>query len=127
MKLKTILIIIVALVIVVGGYLFLRGGAALVPTPITVSGEIDVVAKEFRFEPSGLAVKAGEPVKLTLKNNGRLPHNFTVEGLDIKTKTMGGRQQDAIEFTITSPGTYKFYCSVFGHRFLGMKGVLKVE
>ena len=149
---KTIGIIVVVLVIIVGGYFLLRGDYQ-VPTPtstpaptvtsekteeptetqsttqVPTSGatEINVVGTEFNFNPASISVKAGEQVKITFKNNGRAPHNLILEGLGIETKTIGGGQTDVVEFIAPSSGTYTFFCSVSGHRAAGMEGSLKVE
>jgi len=149
---KTIGIIVIVLVVIVGGYFLLKGSyQSPTPTPIsapTVTPEktgkaieapptiqastsgitkISVVGTEFSFSPASISVKAGEQVKITFKNNGRAPHNLTLEGVGIGTKTIGGGQTDIIEFTAPSSGTYAFFCSVSGHRAAGMEGSLKVE
>jgi nitrite reductase (NO-forming) len=150
MKGKTIGIIIVVLAVIVGGYFLLKGSYETptpTPTPtvtpekteeptqtppttqVPVSGitEISVVGTEFSFSPSSISVKAGEQVKISFKNNGRAPHNLTLEGLGIGTKTIGGGQTDIVEFTAPSAGMYTFFCSVSGHRAAGMEGSLRVE
>jgi len=141
---KTIGIIIVAFVVIVGGYFLLRGSyQAPTVTPGTTGGttktspttqapasgatEINVVGTEFSFNPASISVKAGEKVKITFRNNGQAPHNLVVEGLGIGTKTIGRGQTDTIEFTAAKAGTYTFFCSVPGHRAAGMEGNLKVE
>lgn len=152
MQTKTIGIIIVVFVVIVGGYFLLRGSyqvptSAPIQTPTArpeetqkpektlpttqtpASGitEISVVGTEFSFNPASINVKVGEKVKLTFKNDGRAPHNLTIEGLNVGTKTISGGQTDVIEFTAMTSGTYAFFCSVPGHRASGMEGNLKVE
>lgn len=152
MSSKYIGVIIVVLLVVVGGYFLLRGGyqtPTSIPTqtptaapeetakptetlpttqsPAAGATEIAVNGTEFSFSPTSISVKAGEQVKITFKNNGRAPHNLTLEELGIATKTIGGGQTDVIEFTAPSSGTYTFFCSIPGHRASGMEGSLKVE
>lgn len=152
MQTKYIGIIIVVLLIVVGGYFLLRGGyQTQIPSPVPTQTsapkdtkktqestpatqaptssvrEIAVVGTEFSFSPASIDAKAGEQVKITFKNNGRAPHNLTLEGLGIGTKTISGGQADVVEFTAPSSGTYVFFCSISGHRASGMEGSLKVE
>lgn len=154
---KTILIIVVVLIVVVGGYFLLRGGyqaPTQAPTPapgvspetveekiapgettgvtepeevLSEGREFTVSGSEYSFSPSLITVKAGEQVKITFKNTGRLIHNLIVEGLAISTKTIGGGKSDIIEFTAPASGTYTFFCSVPGHRASGMTGSLIVE
>ncbi len=137
---KTIGIIVVVLVILVGGYFLLRGSYQA-PAPVSMptetspttqtftSGitEISVVGTEFSFSPSSTSVKADEKIKITFRNNGRASHNLTLEGLGVGTKTVDGGKTDIVEFTALSLGTYTFFCSVPGHRASGMEGSLKVE
>ena len=66
-------------------------------------------------------------VNVTLINNGMQPHDFTLEGYDIKTKTLSSGQSDSVAFTADKTGTFTYYCSVPGHRDLGMIGQLVVE
>lgn len=143
MQPKILGIIIVGLVIIVGGYFLLFRGGYQSPTtaptpgptgtpaptqvPVSEVKEINVVGTEFSFNPSSISVKAGEKVKIIFKNNGGAPHNLMVEGLNVGTKTISGGQQDMIEFTVPSSGTYTFFCSVPGHRVSGMEGDLKIE
>lgn len=141
---KTIGIIIIALLVIVGGYFLLRGNyqaptltsekteekietPPTTPAPVSEITEISIVGTEFSFNPANISVKAGEKVKITFKNNGQAPHDLVFEGLGIGTKIIGGGQVDVVEFTAPSSGTYTFFCSVPGHRELGMEGTLKVE
>lgn len=148
---KIILIIIVILIAVAGGYFLLRGGYQA-PAPVTpevtvpeetsevttpeeeVSAPIPSEAKEFAvsgneysFNPSSINVKAGDQVKITLKNTGRLVHNFVIRDLGVSGRTISPGQTDTIEFAVPEAGTYTFICSVPGHAIAGMLGDLVVE
>ncbi|KKU17237.1 MAG: Copper binding protein, plastocyanin/azurin family [Candidatus Woesebacteria bacterium GW2011_GWC2_45_9] len=89
--------------------------------------EITVEGSEYSFSPESLTVAAGERVSLTFKNTGNLPHNFTIDELGVRTKTIAGGQTDVVEFTAGASGTFTFYCSLAGHRQLGMEGDLEVQ
>ena len=134
MQSKTIGIIIVVLVAIVGGYILLKGSyqspavtSEKTQAPASGITEISVVGTEYGFSPVSISVKAGEQVKITFRNNGKALHNLTLEELGIGTKTIGGGKTDVVEFTVPSSGTYTFFCSVSGHRAAGMEGSLKVE
>lgn len=141
MQSKYLGIIIVVVAIIAGSYFLFRGGYQIgapeetkkpIETPTTQTPtsritEISVVGTEFNFNPASINVKAGEQVKITFSNNGSAPHNLTLEGLGIGTKTVGGGQRDVVEFTAPTSGTYTFFCSVSGHRAAGMEGSLEVE
>jgi len=89
--------------------------------------ELTIDAGEFFFTPKDVILNAGEKVKLTLKNVGKGNHDWRIEGTDIKTKIITSGQTDIVEFTAPSAGTYALYCSVPGHRQMGMVGELIVK
>ncbi|HET9946700.1 MAG TPA: cupredoxin domain-containing protein [Patescibacteria group bacterium] len=93
----------------------------------TTMQEISVSASEFAFTPSSITVKAGQTVKITFKNNGQYPHNFTISELSVQTSTIQPGQQTDVTFTPTKTGSFTFICSVPGHADRGMKGTLTVE
>lgn len=144
---KTVIIIAVLLLAIVGGYFLLRGSyqaPTSAPTtpketpevtvpeeevspPTSQVKEFTVSGSEFSFSPSSISVAVGERVKIIFRNDGRAPHNLIVEGLGVGIRTIGGGQTDIIEFTAPASGTYTFICSVPGHRAAGMEGSLKIE
>ncbi len=103
-------------------------GAPAQPT-VTADGVQRVtvsVANRMAFEPSTIAVRAGQPVELTLRNGGLIPHDFSIsEGVSQPVKIeAGGGSSASATFTIDRPGTYTFICSVSGHEAAGMKGTI---
>ena len=83
-----------------------------------------VVATEYEFDPAELSIAADTAVEVTLVNEGIVEHDWTVDEFDVLIHTDAGESATA---TITaSAGTYDVYCSVPGHRELGMEGVLSV-
>ena len=99
-------------------------GAALAPVQITVTGTDD-----FRFNPSTITVKAGQPLEVTFQNGGEILHDFTVQqGLarPVVIAADGGQSATAT-VTYAKPGTYKFFCSQPGHDQLGMHGTITVQ
>ena len=106
------------------------------PTPVATNEgilaeegvrEIEVIATEYTFSPNTLSLTKGQKVILTFKNMGRMPHDFVVDELGIRTKTIQGGQSETVEFTPSEEGTFAFYCSVSNHRLLGMEGSLEVK
>jgi len=67
------------------------------------------------------------PVTIALDNQGGLPHNVTIEGVEgddpIVEATNG---TDVAEIELAA-GTYTYYCSIPGHRQGGMEGELTVQ
>lgn len=88
--------------------------------------EIVVDASNYKFAPSAITVKKGEKTRIVLKNTEGT-HDFRIDELNISTAVIQGSQEDFVEFTADKTGKYEFYCSVDGHRQMGMKGTLVVE
>jgi plastocyanin len=87
--------------------------------------EIAVTAGRFRYKPNELTITAGEDVTIVLSSTD-LFHDFFVKseghivGAKAKKTKKGG-------LTIDKPGTYRFWCTVEGHRAAGMKGTIVVR
>lgn len=89
--------------------------------------EITVVLKDFAFEPQDIRVKSGERVKLVVKNEGSVPHDWHVDALNLSTPVVQAGQSATFEFTAGQAGTYDSYCAEPGHDVLGMVGKLIIE
>ncbi len=83
---------------------------------------------QLKFDKSTLSAKAGK-VSIAYTNDSPIEHNLTIEsssGASVgATPTFQGGSK-----TLTAtlkPGTYKFFCSVPGHRQAGMEGTLTVK
>jgi uncharacterized cupredoxin-like copper-binding protein len=114
-------------------------GAAAASTPVTgtpaattsaAAQQLTVHAFDaMRFEPNAITVRAGEPVELTLTNDGSSDHDFALsEGVaqPVKVVVKGG-QSATSTFTLDRPGTYNFTCSQFGHAGAGMRGTITAQ
>ena len=85
--------------------------------------EVQVVAKQFAFEPAVIQVTAGEPVRLVVRSGDRV-HGFSIR--DLKIDVQIPRSGDVVvEFTAPRPGRYEITCSEFCGRGHGqMKAAL---
>ncbi len=83
---------------------------------------------QLKYNTSTLTAKAGK-VTIDFKNMSPLGHNVTVEAPGGKTLGATPTFQGASKSLTLDlkPGTYKFYCSVPGHRMAGMEGTLVVR
>ena len=83
---------------------------------------------ELKFDKTSLTAKAGT-VAIDFTNSSPLPHNVTVASSSgsvvNETPTFQGGSK-TVTMTLKA-GTYKFYCSVPGHRQAGMEGTLTVQ
>ena len=87
--------------------------------------KIDVVGKEFSYDPDKLTLKAGEGSTVVLRNTGSIEHDITVDGAKFKLTVPGNNERQKV-LKVDKPGTYEFYCSLPGHKSAGMKGELTV-
>lgn len=113
-------------------------------TAAASSGPTTITATDFAFSEKSLTEKAGD-VALTLKNDGKAPHELVVLKTDTAADALpvtGGRvsEDDAVgeiaeveggatgehTFALT-PGTYVYVCNIPGHYGKGMRGTLTVE
>jgi plastocyanin len=83
---------------------------------------------ELKYNTSSLTAKAGA-VSIDFTNTSSLPHNVTIESSSGTTvgatpTFQGGSKKLSVNL---KPGTYKFFCSVPGHRQAGMEGTLTVQ
>lgn len=147
MNSKIILAAVVVIVILAaGGYFLLNTNKSSTTTPaaetqttqptqasseetgeVMSENEITVEGGEFKFTPSEITVKKGEKVKITFKNTGSFPHDFTIEGMDVATKRINPGESDTVEFTPEEAGEFQFICSVGNHEEQGMVGTLTIE
>jgi len=103
----------------------------------------------FSYAPNALEAEAGQVLEIAIQNSEAVLHDFTIDKIDadVHISYLGGTGQheheeaakDAdVHFALTEPasgivhlkihepGEYVFYCSVPGHRELGMEGTLIV-
>lgn len=83
---------------------------------------------QLKYETASLTAKAGA-VTIDFTNNAQIAHNVTVadaSGAVVgATPTFAGGSK-TLSLNL-KPGTYKYYCSVPGHREAGMEGTLTVK
>jgi len=111
--------------------------------------EITLKLTDFAYGLPSITVPAGQPVILTLKNEGLVEHDFVIEKIDATNVVVqdGGSKAHAahgveanydlhistqagetnvLQFTVAEPGAYEIFCSVAGHKEAGMVGELVV-
>jgi uncharacterized cupredoxin-like copper-binding protein len=100
------------------------------PAP-AVASTLSVAANpegQLSFDTKSLSAKAGK-VSIDFTNKASLAHNLTVESSSGAvvgaTPTFEGASK-TLAVTLKA-GTYKFYCSVPGHRQAGMEGTITVQ
>jgi plastocyanin len=86
--------------------------------------QINVTAKEMRYSPSTLRVKAGRHL-LVVRNGGKLTHTFSLNALGREVTVHPGKTRE-LSLDL-QPGTYRYVCRILDHEGLGMHGVLRVS
>lgn len=87
--------------------------------------KVPLTATEFSFDPSNVAVDAGQEITLVMTNAGVVEHDFAIDGMTFDLVVQPG---ETAEDTATfAAGTYVFYCTIAGHREAGMEGTLVAE
>jgi FtsP/CotA-like multicopper oxidase with cupredoxin domain len=95
------------------------GGGGATPT-------IDVVMKDFGFEPANITIPTGGAV-LHLMNGGAVTHNLQVADLGLKSPDVAAGASYDMEIGAQAAGTYKVICPQPGHEGAGMVGSLIVS
>jgi nitrite reductase (NO-forming) len=115
---------------------------------VQVDRTITVVMTEFAYEPAEIAVTLGETVRLVLVNEGGVLHDLTADVFQGDAHAVGAAAHDhgdnghdegdgfhaaaeagdraELIFTAAEVGEFDLFCSVPGHRDLGMTAVLVV-
>ncbi|GJM40258.1 MAG: hypothetical protein DHS20C20_05400 [Ardenticatenaceae bacterium] len=141
-----------AVVLLITVLAFLTACGAEDPTPVPPVS-LGLTATDIAFDITRLAVMAGQPVRLTLNNEGALEHDFSIMEMpvagDVRADEveaempghdMGSMEEEpeihvaapmngsnTIEFTPSESGEYTYFCTVAGHKEAGMVGTLVVQ
>jgi plastocyanin len=86
---------------------------------------IKIDGKSFEFLPNRITITAGERVTIVYHSLDGF-HDLVVKGVGRVVKANGGQTRRG-KLMIAKPGTYKFWCSVRGHRSAGMVGKIVVQ
>lgn len=87
-----------------------------------VAGDPD----EFRFVPDNFTVQEGQSVGVTFRNDGGIPHEFSIKDYDFHIHLDPGEEAQG-SFVADEEGTLVFGCYIPGHFESGMKGTMTVE
>lgn len=86
-----------------------------------VGGEIDGV-----INPD-LTANVGDTIRLTVINGDPVLHDLMIDEFGVTTGEMLQDEQTVVlEFVASMPGEFTYYCSVPGHREVGMFGTLRI-
>jgi plastocyanin len=107
------------------------GSSTAPPAAVTVAGGVQRVTihanDQLRFTPDTVELHTGK-VQVTLVSDGSYPHNISVPGMHLTSKTVSGnpgQKSTTLALTLNKPGTYDFVCTF--HSSAGMRGHLVVK
>jgi uncharacterized cupredoxin-like copper-binding protein len=103
-----------------------EGTSSSTPSTTTPSGggggaqTVQVSEKEFKITLPSTTLKPGN-YTFDLSNDGKIQHDLAIDGPGVNEKTplINGGQHATLKVKLAA-GTYDFYCSVPGHKQLGM-------
>ncbi|MCA9912980.1 MAG: nitrite reductase, copper-containing, partial [Anaerolineae bacterium] len=88
---------------------------------VGVGGEIDGIVNP------ELVVNLGDTVRLTVINGDPALHDLRIDEFNVNTgQLLEDEQTVTLEFVANQPGNFSYYCSMPGHRDIGMEGLLRV-
>jgi uncharacterized cupredoxin-like copper-binding protein len=77
------------------------------------NGKISVEADDFYFKPTFEKSKLGSTVKVSLKNEGKTQHTFTIPSLGVDTVLDPGKKA-TVDVTLPTDGALGFFCRFHG-------------
>ncbi|TMJ12991.1 MAG: hypothetical protein E6G98_01565 [Bacillati bacterium ANGP1] len=117
-----VLVVLVAAFVAACGGGGQQGGGQPAGTP--EGSAVTVSEKEWTIQFASSTVKPGK-VKLLIKNEGTIEHNFVIEGtsVDLEAIPPGSTKEVTVDL---KPGTYNVLCTIAGHSEAGMKTTITV-
>ncbi len=101
------------------------GASPAVRTAPAAATRVEVRLVDFRIRLSRTVVPPGRVV-FSVVNSGAVGHDLVFQKGG-RTRVLQPRQRSTITVAFPKSGVYRFYCSVPGHRALGMQGTLRVS
>ncbi len=113
-------------------------GLAMCPSPSKIMAQqepaaaperktIEVIARQFEFEPSRIEVVEGDRVRLIVHSTDS-PHGFEIKKFNVNKLIPRGGDKITIDFVASAAGTFPFLCSEeCGEGHENMKGTLIVQ
>ncbi|MGZ5300482.1 MAG: multicopper oxidase domain-containing protein [Actinomycetota bacterium] len=84
--------------------------------------KIEIMLTEFKIDPSAITVPTGQPIEFSVMNMGQAQHTFAVDvgGKTYATDLIDANATVVLDVPALDAGTYPAYCTVSGHKDLGM-------
>jgi nitrite reductase (NO-forming) len=74
-----------------------------------------------------LRVVTGDTIEIAVSSGEGAEHNFVIPELGIKSSKFNNRSGPVtVRFLADRPGRFTYFCTISGHRKIGMEGILEV-
>lgn len=73
-----------------------------------------------------LTVAVGDTVEIELSSGEGAEHDFMIDELGVASAKFSGTGAQRVRFKVSQAGEFQYYCSIPGHRQVGMFGTIKV-
>jgi nitrite reductase (NO-forming) len=92
-----------------------------------VDGKMVYVDDKGQVNPT-LAANPGDAVEIVLESSEGAEHDLVIPELNVASpKFSGGTGKTTLRFRVPRSGTFTYFCSIPGHRQMGMEGKLQVS
>jgi len=99
-------------------------GLGNIETGTSSGADFELFASEYSFAPPFLTFDKAGTYSVSLRNDGTLPHNLTIEGVGKIPDVQPGETGTA-NLTVKA-GNFEYFCSIGDHAEQGMFGTLNV-
>jgi plastocyanin len=86
--------------------------------------KLDVELGDLFFAPTFIKATPGSVVEISLKNEGKVQHTFTIDETKTNVELAAGKDE-SVKVTLPASGALAFYCNF--HRNSGMQGAFSVS
>ena len=88
---------------------------------------ITITASDFKYEPAQFTFQQGQTYEITFVNDGPSTHDITIDDLGMNSGVINPGDSVTFEFTPEQAGSFEAYCTVPGHKDLGMVANVTVQ
>ena len=91
-----------------------------------VDGKMVYVDDKGQVNPT-IDARVGDTIEVEVDSGEGAEHDFVIDELKVASpKFSAGTGKVKVRFTVSAPGEFTYYCSIPGHRQIGMAGTLRV-
>ena len=108
-------------------FVFLIAMLVSLPSIAQAQTTLQVRLHDTGIQPSSFTAISGEPVNITVVNQGKSIHNFVVPDFYIFTQNLKPGEQVKVSFTPDKTGAFPYYSDTGGQPEPGIQGTIRVH